>query len=129
MKSAISPLFSRPQVLSSGSHQLNIFVNFFLRALIMMIYKGWFRHYDSNFHFKSSMKLHNVLYISKHHHIDNFRSWYPLLIRVRYLDCVLVLILKNCEPETLFVFANIFTIIEKTLFSKLFEGLIFGPCS
>ena len=129
MKSAISPLFSRPQVLSSGSHQLNIFVNFFLRALIMMIYKGWFRHYDSNFHFKVLWNSIMFLYISKHHHIDNFRSWYPLLIRVRYLDCVLVLILKNCEPETLFVFANIFTIIEKTLFSKLFEGLIFGPCS
>ena len=44
------------------------------------------------------------------------------------LDCIPVVVLKNCEPELSYILAKLFNVSEGVLFSKLLKGLIGGPC-
>ena len=42
-------------------------------------------------------------------------------------DCIPVVVLKNCEPEPLYILAELFNVSERVLFSRLLEGLIGDP--
>ena len=44
------------------------------------------------------------------------------------LDCIPVVVLKNCEPELSYILAKLFNVSEGVLFSRLLKGLIGGPC-
>ena len=43
-------------------------------------------------------------------------------------DCIIVVVLKNCEPELSYILAGLFNVSKRLLFSRLMEGLIGGPC-
>ena len=43
------------------------------------------------------------------------------------LDCIPVVVLKNCEPELPCILAELFYVSEGVFFSRLLEGLIGGP--
>ena len=43
-------------------------------------------------------------------------------------DFIPVAVLKNCEPELLFILVEIFNVSERILFSRLLEGRIGGLC-
>ena len=44
-------------------------------------------------------------------------------------DCIPMVVLKNCEPELPYILAKLLNIcLKESLFSRLFEGLIGGPC-
>ena len=46
------------------------------------------------------------------------------------LDCIPVVVLKNCEPELSYILAELFNkVSEGVLFSRLMEGFIGGPCT
>ena len=44
-------------------------------------------------------------------------------------DCIPVVVLKNCEPELPYIFAELFNkCLKESCFSRLLEGFISGPC-
>ena len=54
--------------------------------------------------------------------LDSFKASGP--------DSILVVVLKNCEPELSYILAlqTLQYVSERVLFSRLLEGLIGGPC-
>ena len=44
------------------------------------------------------------------------------------LDCIPVVVLKNCEAELSYILAELFNVSQRILLLRLLEGLNGGPC-
>ena len=121
-KSAIPPLFSRLEVLSSASDKAKLFAkNFFKNSNLD----------DSGitlpvFPSRTNLKLHNISITPKMvkkviTNLDSFKASGP--------DCIPVVVLKNCEPELSYILTKLFNMcLKESCSSRLLEGLIGGPC-
>ena len=100
-KSAISPLFKGPEVLSSASHKAQLFPeNFSMNSNLD----------DSGtslpaFPSRNNLKLHNISVTPKMvrkvvMNLDLSKASGP--------DCIPVVVLKNCEPELSYILAELF---------------------
>ena len=100
-KSAIPPLFNRPQVLSSGTDKAKLFAeNFSLNSNLD----------DSGvslpvFPSRTNLKLHNISITPKMvrkvvMNLDLSKAFGP--------DCIPVVVLKNCESELSYILAELF---------------------
>ena len=73
---------------------------------------------------RTNLKLHNVSATPKmvKKVIMNLDS-----SKASGLDCVPVVVLKDCNPELSKILAELFNMSEAVLFSRLLEGLMSGP--
>ena len=100
-KSAVPPLFNRPEVLSSASDKAKLFAeNFSLNSNLD----------DSGvslpvFPSRTNLKLHNISVTPKmvRKVVMNLD-----LSKASGLDCIPVVVLKNCEPELSYILAELF---------------------
>ena len=122
-KSAIPPLFNRPEVLSSPSDKAKLFAKNISKNSNLDD-SGIFL---SVFHSRTNLKLHIISTTPKMvqkviTNLDSSKASGP--------DFIPVVFLKNCEPELSYIPAKLFNMClkESRLFSKLLEGLIGGPC-
>ena len=100
-KSAIPPLFNRPEVLSSASDKAKLFAENFSKNSNLD---------DSGislpvFPSRTNLKLHNISVTPKMvkkvvMNLDLSKASGP--------DCIPVMVLKNCEPEFSFILAELF---------------------
>ena len=100
-KSAISPLFKGPEVLSSASDEAKIFAKIFSKNSNLD---------DSGiclpvFHSRTNQKLHNISINPKMvkkviTNLDSSKASGP--------NCIPVVVLKNCEPELSYILAKLF---------------------
>ena len=120
-KSAIPPLFNGPEVLSSASDKAKLFAeNFSLNSNLD----------DSGdslpvFPSRSNLKLHNISVtpkmVRKVMNLDLSKASGP--------DCILVVVLKNCEPKLSYILAELFNkCLKESCFPDCLEGFICGPC-
>ena len=100
-KSAIPPLFNGSEVLSSASEKAKLFAENFSKNSNLD---------DSGislpvFPFRTNLKQHNIFVTPKmvKKVITNLD-----LLKASGLDCILVVTLKNCEPELSFILAELF---------------------
>ena len=100
-KSAIPPLFNGPEVLSSASDKAKLFTENFSRK---------FNLDDSGislhvFPSRTNLKMHNISVTPKmvRKFIMNLD-----LSKASGLDCIPVVVLKNCEPELSYILAELF---------------------
>ena len=105
-KSAIPPLFNRPEVLSSTSDKAKLFAKNFSKNSNLD---------DSSislpvFPSRTNLKLHNISITPKmvKKVIMNLDS-----SKASGSDCIPVVVLKNCEPELSYILANLFNICLK----------------
>ena len=105
-KSAIPPLFNRPEVLSSTSDKAKLFAKNFSKNSNLD---------DSSislpvFPSRTNLKLHNISITPKmvKKVIMNLDS-----SKASASDCIPVVVLKNCEPELSYILANLFNICLK----------------
>ena len=108
-KSAIPPVFDRPEVLSSGSDKAKLFAKNFSKNSSLD---------DSGislpaFPSRTNLKLHNIsitLKIVKKviTNLDSSKASGP--------DCIPVVVLKNCEPELTYILAKLFNMCLKESF-------------
>ena len=100
-KSAIPPLFNRPEVLSSASDKAKLFAKNFSKNSNLD---------DSGislpvFPSRTNLKLHNISITLKMvekviTNLDSSKAFGP--------DCIPVVVLKNCEPEISYILAKLF---------------------
>ena len=100
------PLFNGPEVLSSASVKAKLFANNFYKNSNLD---------DSGislpaFPFRNSLKLHNISITRKVvkkviANLDSSEASGP--------DCILVLVLKNCEPELSYILGKLFNMCLK----------------
>ena len=97
-KSAIPPLFNGPEVLSSASDKAKLSA------------ENFSKNSDSGmflpvFHSRTNLKLHNISVTPKmvKKVIMNLD-----LSKASGLDCIPVVVLKNCEPELSYILAELF---------------------
>ena len=112
-KSAIPPLLNEPEVLSSASDKAKLFAENFSKNSNLD---------DSGislpvFPSRTNMKLHNISVTPKMvekviRNLDLPKASSP--------DCIPVVVLKNCEPELLYILAE--------LFSKCLKESCFPDC-
>ena len=120
-KSAITPLFNGPEVLSFASDKAKFFAENFSK--------------NSNLDgssislpvcpYKTNLKLHNISVTLKMFkkvikNLDSSKASGP--------DCVLVVVLRNCKPELPYILAGLQKLSEGVLFSRLLECFISGSC-
>ena len=121
-KSAIPPLFNSPERLSSASDKAKLFAGNFS--------ENSYRD-DSGislpaFPSRTKLKLHNI-------------SVTPMMVKKVILnldlskasgpDCILVVVLKNCEPEFSYILAELFNkCLKKCCFPDCCKVLFSGPC-
>ena len=120
-KSAITPLFNSPEVLSFASDKAKFFTEDFYKNSNLD---------DSNISlpvcpYKTNLKLHNFSLILKVFmkvikNLDSSKASGP--------DCVLVVVLRNCKPELPYILAGLQKLSEGVLFSRLLECFISGSC-
>ena len=99
-KSAIPPLFNRPEVLSSASDKAKLFAKNFSK----------YSNFDDSgislpvFHSKTNLKLHNISVTPKmvKKVITNLDS-----SKASGTDCIPVVVLKNCQPELSYILAKL----------------------
>ena len=100
-KSAIPPLFNGPEVLSSASDKAKLFAKNFSKnsnlddsGICLPVFPS-----------RTNLKLHNISIIPKmvKKVIANLDS-----SKVSGPDCILVVVLKNCEPELSYILAKLF---------------------
>ena len=101
-KSAIPPLFNRPEVLSSASDKAKLFAKNFSKNSNLD---------DSGislpvFPLRTNLKLHNISITPKIvkkviTNLDSSKASGP--------DCIPVVVLKNCEPELSYILAKLFS--------------------
>ena len=112
-KSAIPPLFNRPEVLSSASDKSKLFAKNFSKnsningsGIPLPIFPS-----------RTNLKLHNISITPKmvKNVITNLGS-----SKASGLDCIPVVVLKNCEPELSYILAE--------LFSMCLKGSCFPDC-
>ena len=108
-KSAIPPLFNRPEVLSSASDKEKLFAKSISKnsnlddsAIFLPVFPS-----------RTNLKLHNISITPKmvKKVITDFDS-----SKASGPDCIPVVVLKNCEPELSYILAKLFNICLK------------GPC-
>ena len=119
-KSAIPPLFNRPEVLSSASDKAKLFAENF--------------SFNSNlddlgvslnvFPSRTNLKLHNISVTPK---TVRKVTMNLDLSKVSGPNCIPVVVLKNCELELSYMLAELFNKCLKESF-RLLEGFICGPC-
>ena len=119
-KSAIPPLFNGIEVLSSASDKAKLFAKNFSKnsnlhhlGISLLVFPS-----------RTILKLHNISVTPKMvkkviTKLDSSKASDP--------DCILVMVLKNCEPELSYILAELFNMCLKE-FSRLLEGLTDGPC-
>ena len=120
-KSAIPPLFNEREKLSSASDKAKSFAKKFSKNSNLN---------DSGitlpaFPSRTNLKLHNISVTPKMvkkfiTNLDSSKASGP--------HCIPVVVLTNCEPELSYLLAELFRMFQGTLFSRLLEGLIGGPC-
>ena len=105
-KSAIPPLFNRPEVLSSASDQAKLFAKSFSKNSNLD---------DSGislpvFPSRTNLKLHNISITLKmvKKVITNLHS-----SKASGPDCIPVVVLRNCEPELSYILAKVFNKCRK----------------
>ena len=100
-KSAIPPLFNRPEVLSSASDKAKLFAEHF--SLNSNLDDSGVSL--SVFPSRTNLKLHNISVTPKmvRKVIMNLN-----LSKASGLDCIPILVLKNCEPELSYILAELF---------------------
>ena len=105
-KSAIPPLFNRPEVLSSASDQAKLFAKSFSKNSNLD---------DSGislpvFPSRTNLKLHNISITFKmvKKVITNLHS-----SKASGPDCIPVVVLRNCEPELSYILAKVFNKCRK----------------
>ena len=106
VKSAIPPLFNRPEVLSSASDKAKLFAKNFSKN----------SNFDDSgislpvFPSRTNLKLHNISITPKmvKKIITNLDS-----SKVCGPDCIPVVVLKNCEPEISYILAELFNMCLK----------------
>ena len=109
----------RPEVLSSTSDKAKLFTENFSKNSNLDD-SGTSLHV---FPFITNLKLHNV-YVT-------FKMVKKVITNLALSmasgpDCILVVVLKNCEPDLSYILAELLS--EGVLFSRLLEGFISGPC-
>ena len=75
---------------------------------------------------RANLKLHNISVTPKmvKKVITNLD-----LSKTSGLDCIPVVILKNCDPELSYILAALLKkCLKESFFSRLLEGFISGPC-
>ena len=117
-KSAIPPLFKGPEVLSSVFDKAKLFAKNFSRNSYVD---------DSGtslpvFLSRTYLKLHNISVTPKVvkkviTNLDSSKASGP--------DCIPVVVLKNCEPELLYILAELFNMCLK---ESCFSECWCGPC-
>ena len=118
-KSAVPPLFNGPEVLSSASDKAKLCTENLSK-------KSNLGDSGISFPSRTNLKLHNISVTPKMvkkviMNLDLSRASGP--------DCVLVVVLKNCEPELSYVLAELFNnCLKGVLFSRLLESFISCPC-
>ena len=109
----VPPLFNDPEVLSSPSDKAKLLVKNFSRNF----------HLDDSgiplavFPSRTNLKLHNVSITSKlvKKVITNLDLW-----KAPGLNCIPVVILKNCEPEFSYIVAELFNMcLKESVFQVL----------
>ena len=105
-KSAIPPLFSGPEVLSSASDKAKLFANNFFKnsnlddsGISLPIFPS-----------RTNLKLHNISITRKMvkkviTSLDSSKASAP--------DCIPVVVLKNCQPERSYILAKLFNMCLK----------------
>ena len=73
---------------------------------------------------RTNLKLHNISITPKmvKKVVMNFDS-----SKASGPDCIIAVVLKNCEPELSYTLAELLYVSERVLFFRLLEGLIVGP--
>ena len=120
-KSAISPLFSSLQELSSASNNAQLCAKNFSKNSNLDDSSIYFPVFPS----RTNLKLHNISVTPKmvKKVISNLDS-----VKVSGPDCIPEVVLKNCEPEFLYILAELFNMcLKESLFSRLLEVLIGRP--
>ena len=119
-KSAIPPQFSGGEVLSSESDKAKLFAenisknsNLDVSGISLPVFSS-----------RINLKLHNISVTPKMvkkviMNVD--------LSKASDIDCIPVVVLKNCEPELFNILAKLFNKSEGVLFSGLLKGFIGGP--
>ena len=75
---------------------------------------------------RTNLKLHNISVTAKMvrkvvMNLDLSKASGP--------DCILVVLLKNCEPELSYILAELFNkCLKESCFPDSWEGFISGPC-
>ena len=115
------PLFNELEVLSSASDKAKLFAKNFSKNSNLD---------DSGislpvFPSRTNLKLHiisltTMMFKKVTTNLDSSKASGP--------DFIPVAVLKNCEPELLFILVEIFNVSERILFSRLLEGRIGGLC-
>ena len=121
VKSAIPPLFNDLGVLPYASDKAKLFPNFSKRSSLD----------DSGFCLllfssRTNLKLQNISITPKivKKVLMNLDS-----SKASGLDCIPVVVLKNCEPELSYTLAKLFNIcLKQSCLLRLLKGLISGRC-
>ena len=118
-KSTTPPLFKGLEVLLFASDKAKVLAENFSRnsnlddSVISLLI----------FPCRTNLKLHNISVTPKMVKVTKNLD----LSRASGLDCVPVVVLKNCEPELSYILVELFHNCLKELFSRSLEGFIGGP--
>ena len=120
-KSPIPSLFNDPEVLSSASDKAKLFAKNFSKNSNLDDF-GISLHV---FLSRTNLKLHNISVTPKKviTNLDSSKASGP--------DCVLVMVLKNCEPELSYMLAELFNkcLLKKFCFPDYWKVLLVVPVS
>ena len=122
-KSAIPPLFSRPEVLSSASDKVKLFAKNFSKnsnldgsGISLPVFSS-----------RTNLKLHNISITPNMvkkviTNLDSSKASDP--------DCITVVVLKNCEAELSYILAKLFNkCLEESCFPDCWKiSSVVGPC-
>ena len=122
-KSAIPPLFSRPEVLSSASDKVKLFAKNFSKnsnldgsGISLPVFPS-----------RTNLKLHNISITPNMvkkviTNLDSSKASDP--------DCIPVVVLKNCEAELSYILAKLFNkCLEESCFPDCWKiSSVVGPC-
>ena len=102
-----------PKVLFSASDKVKLFAENFSKN----------SNFDDSDMYRTNLKMHNITVTPKlvKKVITNLSS------KACCPDCILVVVLKNCEPELSYILAELFNMCRFPDFWKV-EGLIGGSC-
>ena len=105
-KSAIPPLFNSPEVLSSASDKTKLFAENFSKnsnldnsGISLLVFPS-----------RTNLKLYNVS------------------VTLKIVNCILVVVLKNCEPEISYILAELFNkCLKESCFPDCWKVLLVIP--
>ena len=121
-ESAIPPLFSGLEMLYSASDKAKLFPENFSTnsnldgsGIFLPVFLS-----------RTNLKLHNISITPKMvkkviRNLESSKTYSP--------DCIEVVVLKNCEPELLYILAELFNkCLKESCFPDCLEGFIGVPC-